>query len=42
MADILEKIKTYKLEEVKNRKFDVPISYLELKASFADDVRGFH
>ena len=42
MADILEKIKTYKLEEVKNRKIDVPISNLELKASKADEVRGFH
>ena len=42
MADILEKIKTYKLEEVKNRKIDVPTSNLELKASNADEVRGFH
>lgn len=42
MSDILEKIKTYKLEEVKNRKINVPISDLELKASKADEVRGFH
>ena len=41
MSDILEKIKTYKLEEVKNRKINVPISDLELKASKADEVRGF-
>lgn len=42
MADILEQIKTYKLEEVRKRKIEVPISNLELKASNADEVRGFH
>ena len=41
MADILEKIKNYKKEEVKSRKIITPISELELKAAEADEVRGF-
>ena len=40
MADILEQIKTYKLEEVRKRKIEVPISNLELNASNADERGG--
>ena len=41
MADILEKIKEYKLEEVKNAKLALPIKDLEDIAIEADSVRFF-
>ncbi|MBC8407863.1 MAG: indole-3-glycerol phosphate synthase TrpC [Rhodobacteraceae bacterium] len=41
MENILNKIKTYKIEEVKERKLKLPISSLESKAANADKVRGF-
>jgi len=41
MENILNKIKTYKIEEVKERKLKLPISSLESKATNADKVRGF-
>ena len=41
MADILEKIKEYKLEEVKNAKLALPIKDLEDIALEADSVRFF-
>jgi len=41
MTDILEKIKEYKLEEVKNAKLALPIKDLEDIALEADSVRFF-
>jgi indole-3-glycerol phosphate synthase len=41
MADILEKIKTYKLEEVKEAKVALPYKDLEDMAKEADATRGF-
>jgi indole-3-glycerol phosphate synthase len=41
MADILEKIKDYKLEEVKVAKNSLPIKDLEDMAKEADGIRGF-
>ena len=41
MADILEKIKEYKLEEVKVAKAALPIKDLEDMAKEADATRGF-
>ena len=41
MENILNKIKTYKIEEVKERKLKLPISSLESTAANADKVRGF-
>ncbi|SFS12636.1 indole-3-glycerol phosphate synthase TrpC [Yoonia litorea] len=41
MSDILEKIKTYKLEEVAARKAAVPLSEVEARANDAPPVRGF-
>ncbi len=41
MVDILEKIKTYKLEEIQNRKAQKPLSTLEKEAKSAPAPRGF-
>lgn len=41
MADILEKIKAYKLEEIAVAKGRVPLVALEAKAKAASPVRGF-
>tara|TARA_R110002124_G_scaffold114463_7_gene269007 strand:+ start:1333 stop:2136 length:804 start_codon:yes stop_codon:yes gene_type:complete len=41
MADILEKIKQYKLLEIEAAKLEVPIDDLEAVAKAADPVRGF-
>ena len=41
MSDILQKIKTYKLEEVAARKVAVPIAEVEARASEAPPTRGF-
>ena len=41
MSDILEKIKTYKLEEVAARKASVPFDEVEARASAAPPTRGF-
>lgn len=41
MSDILEKIKTYKLEEVATRKANLPLSDIEARAHDAPPVRGF-
>ncbi len=41
MSDILEKIKTYKLEEVASRKAAVPLSEVEARAHDAPASRGF-
>ncbi len=41
MVDILEKIKTYKLEDVAKRKIDRPLSAVESDAKLASPVRGF-
>ncbi|WP_342075916.1 indole-3-glycerol phosphate synthase TrpC [Yoonia sp. SS1-5] len=41
MSDILEKIKTYKLEEVATRKQSVPMAEVEARAHDAPPVRGF-
>ncbi|WP_333714539.1 indole-3-glycerol phosphate synthase TrpC [Yoonia sp.] len=41
MSDILEKIKTYKLEEVAARKAAVPLSTVEARAKDAPAPRGF-
>ncbi|MBG54054.1 MAG: indole-3-glycerol-phosphate synthase [Rhodobiaceae bacterium] len=41
MADILEKIKAYKLEEITVAKGRVPLAALEAKAKAASPVRGF-
>lgn len=41
MADILEKIKAYKLEEIAVAKGRVPLAALEAKAEAASPVRGF-
>jgi indole-3-glycerol phosphate synthase len=41
MSDILEKIKTYKLEEVAARKAAVPLSEVEARAKDASPTRGF-
>jgi indole-3-glycerol phosphate synthase len=41
MSDILEKIKTYKLEEVAARKAAVPLSEVEARANDAPPTRGF-
>ncbi|MFQ1700929.1 indole-3-glycerol phosphate synthase TrpC [Loktanella agnita] len=41
MSDILEKIKTYKLEEVAARKAETPLSELETRAQNASPTRGF-
>ena len=41
MSDILEKIKTYKLEEVAKRKAAVPLDEVEARASAAPPPRGF-
>ena len=38
---ILEKIKTYKLEEVAARKAEKPLDALEAEARIASSVRGF-
>lgn len=42
MADILEKIKEYKLLEVKAAKTERPLAYVEALAKEACPVRGFH
>ncbi|PIB24822.1 indole-3-glycerol phosphate synthase [Amylibacter kogurei] len=41
MADILEKIKTYKLQEVADQKKALPFSELEQQAKAASPTRGF-
>ena len=41
MSDILEKIKSYKLEEVAARKQKVPLAEVEARAHDAPPVRGF-
>ena len=41
MSDILEKIKTYKLEEVAARKAAVPLAEIEARAHDAPPTRGF-
>ncbi len=41
MSDILEKIKTYKLEEVATRKDAMPLSEVEAQANDAPPTRGF-
>ena len=41
MSDILEKIKTYKLEEVASRKAAVPLGAVEELAKAAPPTRGF-
>ena len=41
MSDILEKIKTYKLEEVAARKAATPLAEVEAKAKAAPATRGF-
>ncbi len=41
MSDILEKIKTYKLEEVASRKASVPLSEVEARSKDAPATRGF-
>ncbi|WP_439156452.1 indole-3-glycerol phosphate synthase TrpC [Yoonia sp.] len=41
MSDILEKIKTYKLEEIAARKDKVPLAQVEARAHEAPPVRGF-
>ena len=41
MSDILDKIKTYKLEEIASRKAAVPITEIEARASDAPAPRGF-
>ncbi|WP_411890454.1 indole-3-glycerol phosphate synthase TrpC [Yoonia sp. SDW83-1] len=41
MSDILEKIKTYKLEEVATRKAAMPLSEVEARANDAPPTRGF-
>lgn len=41
MSDILEKIKTYKLEDVAARKAAVPVTALEARANDAPPTRGF-
>jgi len=41
MSDILEKIKTYKLEEVAQRKESVPLAEVEARAKEAPPTRGF-
>ncbi len=41
MADILEKIKTYKLEEVAQQKAELTLAEVEALAKDADPVRGF-
>ncbi|GHA41043.1 indole-3-glycerol phosphate synthase [Amylibacter ulvae] len=41
MADILDKIKTYKLQEVADQKKSLPFSDLEQQAKVASPVRGF-
>ncbi len=41
MSDILEKIKTYKLEEVATRKAAVPLAEVEAQANDAPPIRGF-
>ena len=41
MSDILEKIKTYKLEEVASRKAAVPLDAVEALAKAAPPTRGF-
>ena len=41
MSDILEKIKTYKLEDVAARKAAVPIADVEAQAQAAPPTRGF-
>ena len=42
MADILEKIKAYKLEEVAARKSALPLAAVEAAAQAAPPVRPFH
>jgi indole-3-glycerol phosphate synthase len=42
MTDILDKIKTYKLEEVAARKTTRPLAEVEAAARAAPSVRGFH
>jgi indole-3-glycerol phosphate synthase len=41
MSDILEKIKTYKLQEVAARKSAVPLAEVEARANDAPPTRGF-
>ncbi|MCK0094715.1 indole-3-glycerol phosphate synthase TrpC [Yoonia sp. F2084L] len=41
MSDILQKIKTYKLEEVAARKASVPLDEVEARANAAPPTRGF-
>ncbi len=41
MSDILEKIKTYKLEEIAARKAAVPLDEVEARANDASPTRGF-
>ena len=41
MSDILEKIKTYKLQEVAARKAAVPLAEVEARANDAPPTRGF-
>ncbi len=41
MSDILEKIKTYKLQEIAARKAAVPLSEVEARANAAPPTRGF-
>ncbi len=41
MSDILDKIKTYKLEEVATRKAAMPLSEVEAQANDAPPTRGF-
>ena len=41
MTNILNKIKAYKIKEVKDRKLKLPIPIMEEKAKCASEVRGF-
>ncbi len=41
MSDILQKIKTYKLEEIAARKAQTPLSEVEARANVAPPTRGF-
>ncbi len=41
MSDILDKIKTYKLEEIASRKASLPLAEVEAQANDASPTRGF-
>ena len=41
MTNVLDKIKAYKIKEVKDRKLKLPMPIMEEKAKCASEVRGF-